>query len=255
MQRIGIIGGTLSVVLLLSSILFFNAQNESNMSMLTENAKSSDELIVNTAFFYIKDGEEARFEKLRSRGNVLLEKYGARIERVIKPTMLAAGELELPDEIHFAVYPNAAAKAAFDADPEFLQLKQEYLAGAVDKMFGFATHLDNFEFFREIGDATKTYGVALIYFKEGQEHAEQFAQYHEAACAIIPEFGSHFERFLIPFAAANELKEQPDEIHRFYFDSQEGMQQMVTDQRMQALFPQRDGSLKELVFILGDAIQ
>ncbi len=215
----------------------------------------TDEQIVNTAFFYLKEGHEQQFERLRSRGNVLLEKYGAKIERVIKPQMLAAGDLDLPDEIHFAVYPNAAAKEAFDNDPEFQQLKQEYVATSVDRMFGFATRNDDFEFFREIGDATKTYGIALVYIKDGQENIDQFAAYHQQACEIIPEFGTHFERFLIPFAAANELVEQPDEIHRFYFDDPEGMQAMVTNSRMQALFPKRDESLENLVFIIGEAIQ
>ncbi|SHG44151.1 hypothetical protein [Flagellimonas flava] len=218
--------------------------------------EKKDEQIINTAFFYLKPGKEKDFEKLRSRGNVLLEKYGARIERVIKPKMLASGELELPDEIHFAVYPNIAAKEAFDNDPEFIKLKQEYIGTSVEKMFGFATKKDpDFDFFREIGDATKTYGVALIYYKEGKQYKEQFSDYHNAACEIIPEFGTHFERFLIPFASANELQEQPDEIHRFYFDSAEGMQNMVQDARMQALFPKRDASLRNLVFIIGEALQ
>ncbi|WP_431129142.1 hypothetical protein [Flagellimonas flava] len=221
-----------------------------------ETITDKDEQIINTAFFYLKEGKEKDFEKLRSRGNVLLEKYGAKIERVIKPKMLAMGDLDLPDEIHFAVYPNVAAKEAFDKDPEFLKLKQDYIATSVEKMFGFATQNDpNFPFFREIGDATKTYGIALIYYKEGKKFQEQFTEYHNEACEIIPEFGTHFERFLIPFASANDLVEQPNEIHRFYFDSPEGMQQMVQDSRMQALFPKRDDSLKNLVFIIGEALQ
>ncbi len=214
-----------------------------------------DREIINTAFFYLKEGKEKEFEKLRSRGNVLLEKYGAKIERVIKPKMLAAGELELPDEIHFAVYPNKAAKEAFDNDPEFQQLKKDYVASSVEKMFGFTTYNDDFEFFREIGDATKTYGVALVYIKDGKENADQFAAYHQEACEIIPEFGTHFERFLIPYASANDVVKPPSEIHRFYFDSQEGMQNMVADTRMQALFPKRDASLENLIFIIGEAIQ
>ena len=122
-------------------------------------------------------------------------------------------------------------------------------------MFGFTTQNDDFQFFREIGDATKTYGIALVYFKEGKKYEDQFAEYHQEACAIIPEFGTHFERFLIPTAAVNNMLEQPDEIHRFYFDSQEGMKNMASDSRMQALFPKRDASLKNLVFIIGEAIQ
>lgn len=248
-----------AVLLLLSGLAlssFILSKNQKPIVM--EGMKSSfdeNKPIVNTAFFYLRKGQEKNFEKLRSRGNVLLEKYGAKIERVIKPKMLAAGKMELPDEIHFAVYPNMAAKKAFDEDPEFLQLKKDYIATSVEKMFGFATQNDDFKFFREIGDATKTYGVALVYFKEGKKYADQFAEYHKEACEIIPEFGTHFERFLIPFASANDMVEQPNEIHRFYFDNQEGMQAMIADSRMKALFPKRDESLKNLVFIIGEAIQ
>ncbi|TMU55713.1 hypothetical protein [Flagellimonas algicola] len=246
---------TLSLMLMATLVLSgFIISKTANKNM--ETIADKDEQIINTGFFYLKEGKEKDFEKLRSRGNVLLEKYGAKIERVIKPKMLAMGDLDLPDEIHFAVYPNLAAKEAFDKDPEFIKLKQDYIATSVEKMFGFATKRDpDFDFFREIGDATKTYGIALIYYKEGKKFQEQFTEYHNAACEIIPEFGTHFERFLIPFASANDLVEQPNEIHRFYFDSPEGMQNMVQDSRMQALFPKRDDSLKNLVFIIGEALQ
>lgn len=212
--------------------------------------------IINTAFFYFKEGKDKDVARFRSRGNVILEKYGARIERVIKPTMIATGDLEMPDEVHFAVYPDGNAKAAFDKDPEFLQLKEDYLAPNVDRMFGFATKNDpNFSYYREIGDTTKTFGIALIHYKEGKEHQDRFTEYHNEACEIIPEFGAHFERFLIPFGSANDIWPQPNEIHRFYFDDPEGLQHMVDDERMRKLFPKRDASLKDLVFILGEAIQ
>ncbi len=246
------------IVFAVAGLLFTISCNQVTSQNLKSNTKKEnmdDREIINTAFFYLKEGKEKEFEKLRSRGNVLLEKYGAKIERVIKPKMLAAGELELPDEIHFAVYPNKAAKEAFDNDPEFQQLKKDYVASSVEKMFGFTTYNDDFEFFREIGDATKTYGVALVYIKDGKENADQFAAYHQEACKIIPEFGTHFERFLIPYASANDVVKPPSEIHRFYFDSQEGMQNMVADTRMQALFPKRDASLENLIFIIGEAIQ
>lgn len=228
-----------------------NGQTKSNKK---ESMKTDNKEIVNVALFYLKEGQEKKFEKLRSRGNVLLEKYGGRIERVIKPTMIAQGYIEMPDEIHFAVYPNMEALEAFNNDPEFIKLKQEVVAPSVEKMYGFVTKNSGFEFTREIGDSKKTYGIALVYFKEGKQYEEQFAAYHDEACAIIPEFGTHFERFLVPFESKGELA-QPNEIHRFYFESQEGMQKMMTDERMQKLFPKRDESLSNLVFILGEAIQ
>ena len=146
------------------------------------------------------------------------------------------------------------ALEAFNKDPEFLALKEEAVAPSVTKMYGFVTKKTDFEFIREIGDNSKTYGVALVYFKTGKKYEDQFSEYHDKACALIPEFGTHFERFLVPLDTKGDLS-QPSEIHRFYFDSQEGMQQMVSDERMVKLFPQRDESLSNLIFILGKAIQ
>ncbi len=244
---------TVLITVLLAACSTNGQTNDKNEQVLKQ-TKMDNQQIINVAFFYLKDGQEKQFERLRSRGNVLLEKYGARIERVVKPTMLAQGELELPDEIHFAVYPNMEALERFNEDPEFLALKEEIVAPSVEKMYGFVTQQSDFQFEREIGDNSKTYGIALVYFKDGDEYEQQFGQYHDEACAIIPEFGTHFERFLVPLDTKGELA-QPSEIHRFYFDSQEGMQQMVTDERMLKLFPKRDASLDNLIFILGEAMQ
>lgn len=215
-----------------------------------------EQQIINTALFYIKEGQEKTFEKFRSRAGVILERYGARIERVIAPKMMAEGDIELPSEIHFAYYPSKEAKEAFDNDPDFKKLTQELqLPSALDKMFGFISKEDDFQFYREHGDSTKNYGVALIWYNEGEEHAKAFTEYHEEVCEIMPDFGAHFERFLIPFASANDALEMPNEIHRFYFDSAEGLHQMVSDSRVQKLLTKRDASLKNLIFILGEAIQ
>ncbi len=239
-------------LLLLSVMTHLTLKAQSD---LKKNTDMHNDEIVNVAFFYLKDGQEARFEKLRSRGNVLLEKYGARIERVIKPKAIPQGDLDMPDEIHFAKYPNKAAFDAFNQDPEFLALKKEIVEASVQKMYGFITKNSDFKFTRELGDSKKTYGIALVYFKDGRQYQEAFADYHDKACAIIPEFGTHFERFLVPTTAANDHLAMPNEIHRFYFESQEGLNKMVNDSRMQQLFPQRDASLKDLIFIIGEAIQ
>lgn len=229
------------------------SQENYSTTIKMEKMNAEKNQIVNVALFYLKEGQEKKFEEFRAKGGVLLEKYGARIERVIKPTMIAQGELESPDEIHFAFYPNQAAFDAFNQDPEFLKLKETLVLPSVEKMYAFPTQLSDFEFTREIGDRTKTFGVALVYFKDGEQYEKQFGEYHDEVCEIIPEFGAHFERFLVPVAANGEL-EKPDEIHRFYFDTPEGMQQMVSDERMLKLFPKRDASLSNLIFILGEAL-
>ena len=210
--------------------------------------------IINTGFFYLKKDSKSNFEKFRNRAHVILEQYGGRIERIIKPNQVK-GELELPDEIHFAYYPSVEAKEKFDTDPDFLKLKKEYAATSIEKMFGFITNENpNLDFYREHGDTTKTFAIALVYLKEGKESYKQFANYQQEVSTILPEFGIHFERFLIPFAAANDAIKQPNEIHRVYFDIPDSLQKMNEDSRMQALFPKRDESLENLVFIIGEAI-
>ncbi len=238
---------TLVGVLLLSCMV--KAQNSKSTTKID---KMKDQEIVNVALLYIKDGEEARFEKYKKKGGAILEKYGGKIERIIKPKMLVKGKLEMPDEIHFASYPNIEVFNKFNKDPEYIKIRNEYATPALKDISIFTSKNTDFEFKKEIGDQTKTYGVALIYFNEGEKYVKQFEEYHNDACAIIPEFGTHFERFIAPFQSKGNI-EQPDEIHRFYFDSKEGLQQMGTDERMQALFPKRDASLRKLYFFIGES--
>jgi uncharacterized protein (DUF1330 family) len=225
------------------------AQNSNNK---TEKMETRNQEIVNVALMYIKEGEEARFEEYKKKGGAILEKYGGKIERIIKPKMLVEGELEMPDEIHFATYPSIEVFNKFNEDPEFIKIRNEYAIPALEDISVFTSKNTDFEFKKETGDKSKTYGVALIYFDEKDEAVKQFEEYHNEVCAIMPEFGTHFERFIAPFQSKGKV-EQPNEIHRFYFDSMEGLQQMGSDKRMQALFPKRDASLKNLYFFIGEA--
>lgn len=66
------------------------------------------------------------------------------------PTKVAAGDLVMLSGMHFVYYPSMEAKAAFDQEPDFLKRKQELnMSAMLDKMFGFVTKEDDFEFFRE----------------------------------------------------------------------------------------------------------
>lgn len=247
---------TIITSIALGALLFVlstsNAKNSNTNTEHIEKMEAKNQEIVNVAVIYIKDGEEARFEKYKKKGGAILEKYGGKIERIIKPTMLAEGDIELPSEIHFARYPNIEVFNKFNEDSEFIKIRNEYAIPALKDISIFTSKNTDFEFKKETGDKSKTYGVALIYFNEGEQYVKQFAEYHDDVCAIMPEFGTHFERFIAPFQSKGSI-EQPDEIHRFYFDSMEGLQQMGTDERMKALFPKRDASLKNLYFFIGEA--
>ena len=228
------------------------AQNSNINSKNKDKMKTKNEEIVNVALVYLKEGEKARFEEYKKKGGALLEKYGGKIERIIQPKMLVEGNLELPDEIHFASYPSIEVFNKFNEDPEFVKIRNEYAVPAIKDISIFTSRNTNFEFKKETGDKTKTFGVALVYFNNGEKYVKQFEEYHDEVCAIMPEFGTHFERFIAPFQSKGNL-EKPDEIHRFYFDSMEGLQKMGTDERMKSLFPKRDASLKNLYFFIGEA--
>ncbi|TYA71395.1 DUF1330 domain-containing protein [Seonamhaeicola marinus] len=228
------------------------AQNSNINSKNKNKMETQNEEIVNVALIYLKESEKARFEEYKKKGGAILEKYGGKIERIIQPKMLAKGNLELPDEIHFASYPSIEVFNKFNEDPEFVKIRNEYAVPAIKDISIFTSRNTDFEFKKETGDKTKTYGVALIYFNNGQKYAKLFEEYHDKVCTIMPEFGTHFERFIAPFQSKGNIK-QPDEIHRFYFDSMEGLQEMETDERMKSLFPKRDASLKNLYFFIGEA--
>lgn len=240
---------TLLAMLLLSCTTQSQKTTKNTNKTNMKNTKNQE--IVNVALMYLNEGEEARFEEYKEKGGAILEKHGGKIERIIKPKMLAEGTLEIPDEIHFASYPSIEVFNQFNEDPEFIKIRNEYAIPALKDISVFTSKNTDFDFKQEYGDKNKTYGVAFIYYKEGKE--KQFEDYHNEVCEIMPEFGTHFERFVAPFQSKGIVK-QPDEIHRFYFDSMEGLQQMGTDERMQVLFPKRDASLKNLYFFIGEAI-
>lgn len=240
----------------LGMTVLFSCQSKTPKSktnnIKSEKMETKNEEIVNVALMYLKEGEKERFEEYKKKGGAILKKYGGKIERVIKPTMLAEGELKMPDEIHFATYPSLEAFNKFNEDPEFIKIRNEYAVPALEDISVFTSRNTDFKFKKENGDLTKTFGVALIYFKEGEQSVKQFEEYHDEVCEIMPEFGTHFERFIAPFQSKGTV-EKPDEIHRFYFDSMEGLQQMGSDERMKALFPKRDASLRNLYFFIGEA--
>lgn len=226
-----------------------NTKNDTTKNQIT---MEKDKIYV-TALIYIKEGQAANFERYRARAGAILEKHNARLERVIRPTFMAQGEMPLPSEIHFAVFNSKESMEALNADTEYQEIIEKYRNPSVENLIVIPSQLSDFEFVREVGDKSKFYGVALMNYNEGAAYKEMFEDYHEDVCAIMPEFGAHFERFLIPTAVKGDFK-QPDEIHRFYFDSMDGLQQMGSDPRMTELFPQRERSLGDLNFMIGEAL-
>lgn len=208
-----------------------------------------------TALIYLKEEEQykRKIEEYRAKAGAILEKHNARLERIIKPTMLVQGDLPLPNEIHFAVFDSQESMVAVNNDADYLKIIEDLRTPSIKKLIVIPSKLSDFEFIREVGDKSKTYGVAFLNYNKGEQHKALFEEYHEQVCQIMPDFGTHFERFLIPTGVKGDFK-QPDEIHRFYFDSMTGLEQMGNDLRMQQLFPLREESLSNLNFMIGEAL-
>jgi uncharacterized protein (DUF1330 family) len=245
----------ISILLVAVSIISCtnNEHPKKEDNMKTQNRIPEKDKIYATALIYIKEGQQHKFEEYRAKAGAILERHNARLEKVIKPTMLAQGEMALPDEIHFVVFDNKESMEAVNNDTDYKKIIEELRTPSVEKLIVIPSKLSDFEFTREIGDKSKSYGIALLNYNEGEKFEKLFEDYHNKVCEIMPEFGTHFERFLIPTGIKGDFK-QPDEIHRFYFDSMEGLQQMASDPRMLKLFPLRDESLSDLNFIIGEAL-
>jgi uncharacterized protein (DUF1330 family) len=202
------------------------------------------------ALIYLHEGQEAIFQEYTKQVVPLATKYGLVLDRAIVPLKLAAGDMELPDQIRIIRMDNPDGFERLSEDPAYQQLIKSHRDKALSKLVFLPCQPSDFEFTREVGDATKTFGMAFLNYADGKK--AQFDDYHEKACEIIPEFGAHFERFLVPVGVQGDFT-QPDEVHLFFFDTPEGMQQMGGDPRMQNLFPQRDEALSSLNFLIGKA--
>lgn len=210
-----------------------------------------DKTVYVIALIYLNEGMEDTFMEYKQKVGPIVKKYGANIERVIKPLKLAQGTMELPDEIHVATFASPESMQKMNEDPEYQNLVTTLRYKAIKKMVFMPCTLSGFEFNREIGTKDKTFGLAMLNYNDGMKN--KFDEYHKEACEILPEFGAHFERFFNVVDIKGDFT-KPDEIHLFYFDSPEGMKKMGQDVRMQKLFPKRDQSLKNLNFIIGKAI-
>lgn len=246
MKAVKIITGLLLTLTMSTSC---QGQKKENTKITMKNNKGK--MVYVTALIYLHEGMQDTFMEYKQKTGSIAQKYGVVIERIIQPMKLAKGAMEIPDEIHIASFPSPEAMQQMNADPAYQKLVATHRNKAIKKMVYMSCKLSDFDFKREVGTQDKTFGLALLNYNEGMK--SQFDAYHDEACQILPEFGAHFERFFTVEDCKGDFI-KPDEIHLFYFDTPQGMQQMGQDPRMQKLFPKRDQSLKRLNFIIGKAI-
>jgi uncharacterized protein (DUF1330 family) len=66
---------------------------------------------------YLKDGQQAQFYDYERRVKPIIESYGGRFEKVIKPTQII-GDFPMPDEIHLLSFPSEDSFQNYRESPE-----------------------------------------------------------------------------------------------------------------------------------------
>jgi uncharacterized protein (DUF1330 family) len=77
--------------------------------------------IILLAKLFIHPGRETEFRQFETQAARIMQKYGGRIERVIRPTSAAPGEV-LPHEIHMVSFPNMTQFESYRGDSDLAQL-------------------------------------------------------------------------------------------------------------------------------------
>ncbi|HXG18615.1 MAG TPA: DUF1330 domain-containing protein [Methylomirabilota bacterium] len=83
------------------------------------------------ASLFIHPGREAEFRQFETEAARIMQKYGGRIERVIRPT-IASPSQALPHEIHIVAFPSLERFEAYRNDPDLAKLaplRQSAIAG------------------------------------------------------------------------------------------------------------------------------
>lgn len=239
------------IVALSFLVLVVSNCTENKKAHLAMNQKEDQSVYV-TTFYYLHENEKSIFDDYQSKVASMYTKYHGQLTKKMKPLQLVKGNIELPSEVHMYTYKNEEDYNKLIEDPQYLSLTKAYKELLVKKPVTFISKDAHANIPLEIGDTSKMYAMTILTYKEGKNHQENFETYLEKSCAIMPEFGVHFEQFLIPIKGIGTTK-IPNKIHLFYFDSKEGLQEMIQDPRMIELFPLRDQSLKEAHLFLGTA--
>ncbi len=238
---------------LLIGILFSSCTNKQNKKMVETTNQTNNEKVYVTALYYLKKDGREKFEEYKSKVGEIFEKNNGSVDKVIKPIKLVKGNMALPDEIHFGIFENEEHFQATGKDVDYVNLVESYRTPALDSMIVIISIDAQSIVPQEIGDNSKFYAITLLTYNEGQHHKDNFEEYLSKSCTIMPEFGAHFEKFLIPTLVKGNL-EKPSKVHLFYFDNMDGVQKMASDPRMLELYPIRDKALSSATLILGKAL-
>jgi len=240
----------LVLVLACKSITKKNINKQIPKETLTENM---NEPIFVTALFYLKDGQESLFEEYKSKVNTVFQENEAELTKIIKPLKLLKGNMKLPDEIHFGYFKNMEQLEKTGADPAYQDLVNTLRNPYVERLEIILSKKVENNIQLEKGDHSKFYAITILDYKEDTASKEIFLDYLNKSCAIMPEFGAHFEQFLSPFQVKGSMQ-KPDRVHLFYMNDMKGFKLMSADDRMQALYPLRDQSVNNANLILGKAL-
>lgn len=218
----------------------------------TDNNAPKEKVYV-TALFYLKEDGHEKFTEYKTKVGKVFAKHNGYVTKKIKPIKLVKGTMELPDEIHFGYFESMDDLVAAGDDKAYQNLIKNLRTPSLKNLVVILSKQAIFDVPLETGDETKFYGITLLNYNQNNGSENMFNEYLTKSCAIMAEFGAHFEHFQVPFEVKGDF-EKPDKVHLFYMDDMEGFGQLGADLKMQELSPLRDKSLKKIDLILGRAI-
>ncbi|MGD2181223.1 hypothetical protein [Lusitaniella coriacea] len=90
--------------------------------------------LILTVLLYVKSGKFEQFQAYETQAAQVMEDYGGKIDRVIRPVSMAGEKFPLPDEIHLVSFPCERDFERYKLDPRMSELKslrQEAIANTI----------------------------------------------------------------------------------------------------------------------------
>lgn len=149
----------------------------------------------------------------------VVAKYGGSLERMLAPQDIQGGDVSVPDIVNIVYYDSEDAYAAFERDPEFLEIKQKR-TDSID-MLALEGH-SSLGSVVEGGEPERLYLLELADF--GSDGEAGYRRYVQRADAFMSPYGFHVEREIAVRRFDDGLGVAPNVARVTYFDEGDGLE-------------------------------
>lgn len=149
----------------------------------------------------------------------VVAKYGGSLERMLTPQEIHGRDLSVPDIVNVVYYDSKDAYAAFERDPEFIEIKQKR-TDSID-MLALEGH-SSLGAVVDGGERERLYLLELAEF--GDDGEAGYRRYVERADAFMSPNGFHVEREIAVRRRDDGFGFAPNVARVMYFDDGDGLE-------------------------------